>query len=86
MNSLEVYVKELNDNFCANTKNHLEIKKSMGLYQVVLTGKTKYQGLKERMFGITNGLNERELCKKNQKDEQKSDFCRFKSRFAKKCL
>ena len=65
MNALEVYVNELNENFCANTKNHLEIKKSMGLYQVVLTGKTKYQGLKERMFGITNGLNERELCKKN---------------------
>lgn len=56
MNELELLVEKLNNKYCLVTKNHLVIRNYLGNVQVVLTGKNKNIGLKERYFGITNGF------------------------------
>ena len=43
---LERYVKELNNKYCKNTKNHLVINQAYGGYEVNLTGKTYKKGNK----------------------------------------
>ena len=58
MYALQCKVEELNLKYCVNTKNHLVVREHHGFYQVSLTGKTYYQGLKTSYFNITTGFQE----------------------------